>query len=37
MDDLVKNMRKYMKEAAERLDFETAIRLREQIKNIQGK
>jgi excinuclease ABC subunit B len=36
-EDLVKNMRKYMKEAAERLDFETAIRLREQIKNIQGK
>ncbi len=36
-EDLVKKIRKYMKEAAEQLDFETAIRLREQIKTIQGK
>jgi excinuclease ABC subunit B len=36
-EDLVKKMRKFMKEAAERLDFETAIHLREQIKMIQGK
>lgn len=35
--DLVKRMRKAMKEAAQHLDFETAIRLREQIKKIQGK
>ncbi len=34
-EDLVKKMRKFMKEAAEGLDFETAIRLREQIKMIQ--
>lgn len=34
-EDLVKKLRKYMKEAAGRLDFETAIRLREQIKLIQ--
>jgi excinuclease ABC subunit B len=34
---LVKRMRKYMKEAAEKLDFETAIKLREQIKMAQGK
>ena len=33
-EDLLKNMRKFMKEAAEKLDFETAIRMREQIKRI---
>lgn len=36
-EDLLKKMRKFMKEAAERLDFETAIRMREQIRQIQGK
>lgn len=36
-EELLKKMRKFMKEAAERLDFETAIRLREQIKAVQGK
>lgn len=36
-EDLLKKMRKFMKEAAQNLDFETAIRLREQIKKIQGK
>ncbi len=33
--DLLKKIRKFMKEAAQNLDFETAIRLREQIKKIQ--
>jgi excinuclease ABC subunit B len=36
-EDLLKNLRREMKEAAERLDFETAIQLRDQIKNVQGK
>lgn len=36
-EDLLKKMRKYMKEAAGKLDFETAIRLREEIKMINGK
>jgi len=36
-DELIKKMRKMMKEAAERLDFETAIKLREQINLIRGK
>jgi excinuclease ABC subunit B len=36
-EDLLKNMRKYMKEAASRQDFETAIRVREQIKLMQEK
>lgn len=36
-EDLLKKMRKYMKEAAERLDFESAINLREQIKAIKDK
>ncbi len=35
--DLIKKLRKAMKEAAQNLDFETAIHLREQIKKIQGK
>lgn len=35
-EDLLKKMRKFMKEAAQNLDFETAIHLREQIKKIQG-
>lgn len=35
-ENLLKKMRKFMKEAAQNLDFETAIRLREQIKKIQG-
>ncbi len=34
-EELLKKMRKHMKDAAQRLDFETAIRLREQIKLIQ--
>ncbi len=36
-EKLVKKLRKYMKEAAQKLDFETAIRLREQVKLIQRK
>ena len=36
-DDLLKKLRKEMKVAAERLDFETAMRYREQIKQVQGK
>jgi excinuclease ABC subunit B len=36
-DKLLKNLRKEMKTAAERLDFETAIALRDQIKHIQKK
>lgn len=36
-DDLLKKMRKEMKSAAERLDFETAINLRDEIKKVQGK
>ncbi len=35
-EDLLKKMRKLMKEAAQNLDFETAIRLREQIKKIKN-
>jgi excinuclease ABC subunit B len=35
-DELVKKLRKYMKEAAQRLDFETAIRLGEQIRLVQS-
>ncbi|MBU3979530.1 excinuclease ABC subunit UvrB [Patescibacteria group bacterium] len=35
--DLIKKLRKAMKEAAQNLDFETAIHLREQIKKIQSK
>jgi excinuclease ABC subunit B len=34
-DELIKKLRKYMKEAAQKLDFETAIKLREQIKLFQ--
>ncbi len=33
-EDLLKNLRREMKSAAERLDFETAIRLREEVKKI---
>lgn len=36
-DDLLKRMRQLMKEAAKNLDFETAIRLRDQIKILQRK
>lgn len=36
-EELLKKMRKHMKDAASRLDFETAIRLREQIRLIQQK
>jgi excinuclease ABC subunit B len=35
--DVLTKLRKKMKEAAENLDFETAIRVRDQIKSIQGK
>lgn len=34
--DLIKQLRKEMKLAAERLDFETAMRIRDNIKNIEG-
>ncbi|MEK7572229.1 MAG: excinuclease ABC subunit UvrB [Patescibacteria group bacterium] len=36
-DDLLKRLRRDMKTAAERLDFETAIRLRDEIKKVQKK
>jgi len=36
-DDLLKRLRREMKTAAERLDFEGAIQLRDQIKEVQGK
>lgn len=36
-DDLLKKLRKEMKTAAEKLDFETAMRYRDQIKLVQGK
>lgn len=36
-EDLLKKLRKEMKLAAERLDFETAISLRDEIKNVQKK
>jgi excinuclease ABC subunit B len=36
-EDLLKNLRKEMKSAAQRLDFETAISLRDKIKSVQGK
>jgi excinuclease ABC subunit B len=36
-DELLKKLRQEMKVAAERLDFETAMRYRDQIKQIQGK
>lgn len=36
-EDLIKNLRRQMKESAERLDFETATLLRDQIRKLQGK
>lgn len=36
-DELIKKLRREMKSAAERLDFETAMRYRDQIKQVQGK
>lgn len=36
-EELIKKMRRFMKEAAQNLDFETAIQLREKIKKIQSK
>ncbi len=36
-EDLIKNLRRQMKESAERLDFESATLLRDQIRKLQGK